>query len=465
MNKIPVSLNTFFIACIAIGLSIAVWQNTALAQPSEKVTSPPDAPRPSADNQRSAELDRVVAIVNKTVVTMQELKDRMVQVKHQLQQQGISLPDDHTLQRQLLERLVMEQAQLQHAEQIGLHVDDGMIDIAIQRIADNNKITMENMRETLKKDGITWERFRRDIRDKILLTQVRQQEVERNIQVSDAEVNHFLENNPNAFSGTELLISHILIRLPESPSDNEIEAASNKAAAAQRDIEGGKPFSQAAAAYSDAPDALEGGSLGWREIDRIPGFFITIAEKLQPGDVSPILRSSAGLHIIKLENIRQVEDNASKTVRQTHARHILLRTSEILSDADAEARLHNLRERIIQGGEDFATLAKTHSVDLSSANGGDLGWLNAGDTVPDFEKAMDALAPMEVSEPIKSPFGWHLIQVLERREQDISGEYKRNAARSAIHERKSEEAYSEWLQQLRDETFVKYHLDDEDYDE
>ena len=223
----------------------------------------------------------------------------------------------------------------------------------------------------------------------------------------------------------------------------------------------GEPFDKLAASYSDAPDALSGGNLGWRSADRLPGVFADAVASLKPGQETPILRSAAGFHIVKVLDRRGGGQSAAATqVRQTHARHILIKTSEVVSDADARRRLSELRERVVQGGASFAELAKQYSADISAAKGGDLGWVYPGDTVPEFEQAMDALKPGEISQPVQSPFGWHLILVEDRRVQDVSDDRKRAAARNALRERKSDEAFQDWLRQLRDRAYVEYRLED-----
>jgi peptidyl-prolyl cis-trans isomerase SurA len=224
-------------------------------------------------------------------------------------------------------------------------------------------------------------------------------------------------------------------------------------------IRAGDDFGRLAAANSDAPDAMNGGDIGWRAANRLPSMFADTARGLKPGQVSDVMRSAAGLHIVKLVDKRGGADAGPQQLEQTRARHILIRTSEIVSDSEAEARLLGLRERVINGAADFGELAKANSADLSSAKGGDLGWLYPGDTVPEFERAMDALKPGEVSPPVRSPFGWHLIQVQERRLQDVSEERKRAVARNALRERKAEEAYEDWLRQLRDRTYVEYRTE------
>jgi len=409
---------------------------------------------------RPVEVDRIVAVVNNEVVTALQLRARVDQAVRQLQRQGVELPPAEVLERQLLERLIVERAQLQLARETSLRVDDATLERAIDRIAANNRLSVEQLREALDKDGVAWSRFRDEIRTEILLTRLREREVDSKVVVTEAEIDNFLASNPDAFSGQEFAVAHILLRAPEQASPQQIEALRARAEAVMVRLRSGEDFARVAAEVSDAPDGLSGGSLGWRPLDRLPALFAEVVRNMRPGETSQILRSASGLHIVRLVDRRGGGDAAVAKLEQTRARHILIRTSEVLSDADAEARLLGIRERVVNGA-DFGELAKASSADLSAAKGGDLGWLNPGDTVPEFERAMNALQPGEVSAPVKSPFGWHLIQVLERRVQDVTDERKRNAARAALRDRKSDEAYEDWLRQLRDSTYVDLRLERE----
>ncbi|MDD3676344.1 peptidylprolyl isomerase [Thauera propionica] len=410
--------------------------------------------------QRPVEVDRIVAVVNNEVVTALQLRARVDQAVRQLQRQGVELPPAAVLERQLLERLIVERAQLQLARETSLRVDDATLERAIDRIAANNRLSVEQLREALEKDGVAWSRFRDEIRTEILLTRLREREVDSKVVVTDAEIDNFLASNPDAFSGQEFEVAHILLRAPEQASPQQIEALRARAEGVMARLRSGEDFARVAAEVSDAPDGLSGGSLGWRPLDRLPALFAEVVRNMRPGETSQILRSASGLHIVRLVDRRGGGDAAVAKLEQTRARHILIRTSEVLSDADAEARLLGIRERVVNG-VDFGELAKASSADLSAAKGGDLGWLNPGDTVPEFERAMNALQPGEVSAPVKSPFGWHLIQVVERRVQDVTDERKRNAARAALRDRKADEAYEDWLRQLRDSTYVDLRLERE----
>ena len=409
---------------------------------------------------RAVEVDRIVAVVNSEVITSLQLRARIEQAKRQLARQGVELPPDTVLARQLLERLIVERAQVQLAQETSLRVDDATLERAIERIAGNNKLSVEQLRTTLETDGVAWNRFRDEIRTEILLTRLREREVDSRVVVTDAEIDNFIANNPDAFSGQEFAVAHILLRTPEGATPQQIEAVARRAEQVMTRLRSGEDFARVAAEVSDAPDGLSGGALGWRPLDRLPGLFADAVRRMQPGETSPILRSAAGLHIVRLVERRGGGAEAVQQLEQTRARHILIKTSEVLSDTDAEARLRAIRERVVNGA-DFGELAKASSADLSAAKGGDLGWLNPGDTGPEFERAMNALQAGEVSPPVRSPFGWHLIQVMERRVQDVTDERKRSAARQALRERKAEQAYEDWVRQLRDSTYVDYRLERE----
>ena len=407
------------------------------------------------------EVDRIVAVVNSEVITRADLRMRVAQVTRQLSRQGTPLPAADVLEKQVLERQIIERLQLQLAAETSLRIDDVTLDRAVGRIADSNRLSMTEFRKALEKDGLSWERFREEVRNEMLLTRVREREVEARIVVSDAEVSNFLAHPENTMGQEEYNLSHILFRAPEGATPEQLARLRAKAEDVAARIGRGEPFDKLAASYSDAPDALTGGNLGWRSAERLPGLFAEAVTTLKPGETTPILRSAAGFHIVRVMDRKGgSQSGVPAQVQQTRARHILIKTSEVLTDADARRRLTDLRERVVQGGASFADLARIHSADLSAAKGGDLGWIYPGDTVPEFEQAMDALKPGELSQPVQSPFGWHLIQVEDRRVQDVSDERKRGAARNALRERKSDEAYQDWLRQLRDRAYVEYRTED-----
>jgi peptidyl-prolyl cis-trans isomerase SurA len=414
----------------------------------------------AAPAQRLVLVDRIVAVVNKEAITLSELNEAVAGAERQLRRQGIQLPERETLERQVLERLILDRAQLQRARELGIRVEELQLDRAVQRIAEENKLPLAEFRRALERDGVSFEAFRDDVREQIVLTRLREREVDQSVQVSDTEVDLFLEElkQPGA-AGAEYNLAHILVRVPEQASPEAIEKSRAKAEAARREALAGADFARLAAAYSDAPDALRGGALGWRTQERLPELFAQAVGKMKPGEVSPALRSPAGFHVLKLIE-RRGAAAPGEAVEQTRLRHILIRTGETVSEAEAQRRISDLRERIAKGGADFAELARAQSNDASAARGGELDWLLPGDTVPEFERAVASLGIGELSQPVRTPFGYHLIQVLERRRADMSPERRRLQAMRALRERKADVAYQEWLRQLRDETYVELRLEE-----
>lgn len=405
---------------------------------------------------RVIEADRIIAVVNDEVITLNELRGRISTVERQLRQQGTQIPPRDVLEKHILERLIVDRVQIQFAKETGLRIDDAQLDQTLARIAEGNRMDMAQFRASLERDGVPWSKFREDIRGEIVIGRVREREVDSKIVVSEGEIDNFIET-AGAAGSEEYNLGHILLRVPEQAKPEQLARIQARAEEIISQLRSGADFSQLAASYSDAPDGLSGGMLGWRQLERLPTLYAETVSKLKPGEVSEVLRSPAGYHILKLLDRRGGAIKA-QPVEQTHARHILIKTSELVSEAEARRRLVSLKERIAHGA-DFAELARLHSNDLSAAKGGDLGWLSPGDTVPEFERAMNSLKPGEVGEPVKSPFGWHLIQVLARR-MDASKDRVRQAARKALHERKADEGYQDWLRQMRDRAYVEYRLED-----
>lgn len=402
--------------------------------------------------------DRIVAVVNDEVVTLYELRTRLEVAINQLKKQGTPLPARDVLERQMLERLVMDKVQLQHAKEIGVKVDDAQLEQALQRIAASNKLSLAQLREALQKDGITFAKFREEIRDEMTIARVREREVENKIAISEGEIDNYLADDSAKSGGREEYeVAHILLRTPESASPEQIQRLKAKADQVLERLSKGEDFSQLAASFSDAPDGLQGGNLGFRALERLPAIFSDVVVKLKVGEVAPVLRSPNGFHLVKLVSKRG--GVAATAVQQTHVRHILIKVNEVVSESDAKHKLAGLYERIKNGGN-FAELARLFSQDGSASKGGDLGWIYPGDTVPEFERAMNELKPGEVSQPIQSPFGFHLIEVLERRVQDVSADRQRVAARQLLRERKMDEAYQDWLRQARDRAYVELRLDE-----
>lgn len=410
---------------------------------------------------RPVVVDRIVAVVNNEVITRRDLDERVEVILRQLQkQQNARIPPREVIERQVLERMIADRAQLLFARDTGLQVDDRTVDAAIGRIAEKNKLSMTQFRETLERDGISYNKFRQDIREEILLARLRDREVDSRIQVSESEIDNFLEdpNNKSAHAAVEYDITHILVRVPERPSPEQVSAALKRAQDVLTRARGGQNFNELAVLYSDAPDGLKGGDMGWRAHERLPELFSKALSQLQPGQISDVLRSPAGFHVLKLKDKRGGVGSAL-TVEQTKVRHILVRVNELVSEAEAKRKLDLLRERVIEGA-DFAELARLNSDDGSAGKGGDLGWMSKGDLVPDFERAMNLLKPGEVSEPVKTPFGLHLIQVMDRRVADVTGDRKRAEAKKILRDRKADEAYQEWVRSIRDRAFVDIRLEE-----
>jgi peptidyl-prolyl cis-trans isomerase SurA len=405
-------------------------------------------------------LDRVVAIVNDEVITQVELDEEMELAERQLNQQKTPLPPRSTLQRQLLERMILSRILQQEARQTGVRVSDQQLNMALDRMAAENKMERDQFQAAMEAEGVDYARFRERIRGEIEIARLREREVENRVNISEAEIDSYLRNAENRMpdKDEEYSVAHILVLVPEGANAEEIRAKREVAENALRQLSEGMDFAQVAASVSDAPDALEGGTLGWRPPSRLPELFLEAVSGMRIGEVSDVLRSANGFHVVKLVDKRGSETKI--IVQQTHARHILIRLNEIVSESDALQRLVELKQRMELGGEDFSDLARQHSDDASAAKGGDLGWLSPGDTVPDFERAMNALQPGEVSDPVRSPFGLHLIKVVERRDEDLSQERQRVMAREAIRMRKADSAYQDWIRQQRDRAYVEYRLDE-----
>ncbi|TMI09626.1 MAG: molecular chaperone SurA [Betaproteobacteria bacterium] len=428
----------------------------ALAAAAASAQSSP--PVPSGAPPRVVAIDRVIAVVNDEAITQYELDDARRVVVQQLKQQNVQQPAADVLDKQVLERLITERALLQHAKDSGIKVDDTQVERAIQRIAEDNKLTLDGLRQALAREGVAYVRYREDVRSEIVMQRLREREVDARITVSDAEVENYLATIKAQSGGeAEYRLAHILVLVPEQANAEQIEAKRRRAEEALKNIRGGTDFGQVAAGFSDASDALSGGNLGWRPGARLPTVFAETVRGMKAGDVSPVLRSAAGFHIVKL--IERRSRNEPALVDQTHVRHILIRVNEITSEAEGKAKIDRLKDRL-DGGAKFEDMAKLNSEDASSAKGGDLGWLGPGDTVPVFEETMSKLTVNQVSAPVRTPFGWHLIEVLGRRKQDVSADRERTQAQLAIRQRKSDEAFQDWVRQTRDRAYVEVRLDD-----
>src|SRR5437763_16051909 len=441
---------------LSIGILACACVATAQTQPPAPVSTPAPAARAAAVT--TVPLDRVIAVVNDEALTQWDLREQKRVVLEQMKASNVTAPAADVLDKQVLERLITERALAQFAKETGIRVDDTTVERTILRIAEENKLSPDEFRKVLEKENIPYANYREDIRRQVVMQRLRDREVDSKILVTDAEVDGYLATVASQAGGErEYLLSHVYVSLPEQASADQIEARRRRAAEALGQIKNGKEFAEVAASYSDAPDATSGGSLGWRSPARLPSIFADTAVKMNTGDVSDVLRSPAGFHIFKMVDLRNRDQPT--VVDQSHVRHILIKVNEATSEAEGKVKIERLRERII-GGAKFEELARVNSEDATSARGGDLGWISPGDTVPDFEHAMDKLAFHELSPPVRTPFGWHLIEVIERRKQDITQERRREQARQALRQRKSEEQFQEFVRQTRDRAYVEYKIDE-----
>lgn len=485
--------------------------NGAKAAPAGQQKAAPAAPAPKGEQF----VDGIAAVVDKDVITLRELRDASIRISSELKSRGIQVPDDQTLQHQVLQRLIMERVQRHEADRLGIRVDDAQVDQAIQTIAGRNKITPAQLRAEIEKSGTNWDAYRKSLREEIRTDRLRQRAVDSTIVISDTEVDAFLKDqrrNPAfgvspeaaaqpqaqeaqqapapeqaaAPSGPMLYaLAQILVRVPEGSSPEQLAALRKKAEEVLARAKRGDDFASLAAAASDGPEALQGGVMGVRPLDGWPDLFVKAIGNLQKGDVSGLIQSGNGFHIIKVMDRGTAQPAPSRTARapapapapqpaarpqapaqqgptevmQTRARHILIKTSTVMSDETARQRLEQVRQRLVAGDAKFEDMARQYSQDATAPQGGELGWLNPGETVPPFEAAMNALKPGEISPPIQSPFGWHLIQVEERRQHDVTDELARMKARQILFERRAQPAFEDWLDQLRAQAYVDNRLE------
>ena len=440
--KVRDPLLILFALVLIAGAGVATAQPAPVAQAAPRVLS----------------VDRVVAIVNDEAITQHEVDDAKRAVLTQMKQQNVQPPTADVLDKQVLERLITERSLMQYAKETGLRVDDTQIERTIQRIAQENKLSPEEFKKALAAEKITYAKYRDDIRSELVVQRLREREVESHLTVSDAEVDHYLATLKAQNSGdSEYQLAHILVLVPEQANADQIDVRRRRAEEALRAIKNGGEFAQVAAGFSDASDALRGGNLGWRSGARLPTVFADQVRTMKAGEVSPVLRSASGFHIVKLIDKRGRNDTT--VVDQTHARHILIRVNELVSEADGKVKIDRLKDRLDSGAK-FDEIAKLNSEDSSAAKGGDLGWLNPGDTVGEFQDSMNKLAINQISAPVRSPFGWHIIQVLERRKQDVTAERERTEAQLAIRQRKADEQFQAWVREIRDRAYVEIRLDD-----
>ncbi len=484
------------------GAKPASAQNGAKTAAAQK-NAAPAAPREQF-------VDGIAAVVDKDVITLRELREASLRISGELKARGIQVPDDQTLQHQVLQRLIMERVQRHEADRMGIRVDDAQVDKAVEAISARNKITVAQLRQEIEKSGITWDAYRKSLREEIRSDRLRQRAVDSTIVISDAEVDAFLKDqrrNPafgaapaaqqpqaqpqpapeqaQAPAGPMLYaLAQILVRVPEGSSPEQLAVLRKKAEGLLARAKRGDDFASLAAASSDGPEALQGGVMGVRPLDGWPDLFVQAISNLQKGQVSGLIQSGNGFHIIKVMDRGSAQPAPARTARapapapapapaarpqpaqqgpvevvQTRARHILIKTSTVMSDEQARQRLEQVRQRLVSGSAKFEDMARQYSQDATAPQGGELGWLNPGETVPPFEAAMNALQPGEISPPIQSPFGWHLIQVEERRQHDASDEVARMKARQVLFERRAQPAFEDWLEQLRAQAYIDNRLE------
>ena len=489
------------------GASAAYAQQPAKPQPpaaGAKSNAAASQPVP----QREQFVDGIAAVVNKDVITLREVDNASIRATADLKQRGIQVPPPDILRRQVLQSLIMDRLQKQEADRMGIRVNDAQIDQAIEAIAGRNHIPVAQMRAEIEKSGIAWPQYRESLATDIRMNRLRQRAVDSNIIITDAEVDAFLKDRehnpaagmsaparghpapqsaPPAQSGPEqVALAQILVRVPEGASSTEVAALREKAEGILAQLKQGGDFASLAASSSDGPEALQGGVMGARPLDGWPDLFVKAIASLQQGQVSGLVQSGNGFHILKVLDraggrpAAPPQPAAPQTpvapqpgagmparqgpvqVTQTHARHILIKTSTVMSDDQARQRLDQVRQRIVNGGASFSDMARQYSQDANAPQGGDLGWVNPGEMVPAFEQAMNALPVGGISQPVLSPFGWHLIQVEERREHDVSDELQRMQARQILFERRAEPAFEDWLAQLRNEAYIDNRLEKQD---
>jgi len=408
--------------------------------------------------QARESLNQIVAVVEDGVILESELVDKLSIVKRELRKSNTPMPSDNDLVRNVLESLIVDKIQEQLAEKAGIKADEEAVRARAQQIAERNQMSLEEFRRNLSAEGINYADFLDQVRNGLVMERLRSSQVYSQIKVSDREVENYLKAKGMGEGGggdPDYLLGHILIATPHAASPADVQKAKEKADKLVADIKNGLDFRQAALSTSDDGLALKGGDLGWRKKSQIPALFADFVDKMKQGDVEGPIRSSSGYHVIKLLGYKS---DGGRIVNKTRVRHILIKTTEVLDDEEAKQRLLALKRRI-EAGEDFATLARGHSDDKGSAiKGGELGWVQPGALVPAFESAMDKLAVNQLSDPVQTQFGWHLIQVLDRQQSSDSGEAEKNRAREEIFRRKAEEETELWLRRIRDEAYVEIRL-------
>ena len=415
----------------------------------------PAAPASAPAGQRQA--DFIVAVVNSEPITNNEVRAKLLRTEQQIAQQGAPMPPRNELVRQVLERLIVDKVQLQLARETGIRVDDNAVEAAVQTVARQNQITVEELRRRLKADGIAYSQFQANVRDELLVTRLRQREVESRVTVREQDIDQFLRDQAGSteLSSLALNLAQILVAVPEKATPEQVAALRTKAQTVMERARAGGDFVALSNEFSDSPTRSSGGQMGLREADRYPPLFVEATKSLPTGGLAGPVRSDAGFHILKVIEKRQA-GMPGVAVTQTHSRHILLRTTPQLSETAAVEKLAGFKKRILAGQADFAALARESSEDGTAKEGGDLGWANPGMFVPEFEQVMSGLAPNQISDPLVSRFGVHLLQVLERREAQLSPREQREIARNVLREKKQDEAYALWVQEIRGRAYVEF---------
>lgn len=409
-------------------------------------------------NTSGVMLDRIAAVVGDGVVLSSELDEQVEAITERLQSQKVEMPPQNVLRQQVLERLVVQEIQMQKANRAGLKVPDEALNNALTEVAQRNGMTLTQLPQALTQQGIDYAAYRESMRKELTLTLLRQRDVLQRISVTPREIDQYIDKQAKRpAESSEYNVSHILIAVPQAASPEQLETAEKKAQDVYRRAKAGEDFSKLAVAYSNSQTALDGGALGWRKGSELPTFLSDVVAKLKAGDVSEPMRAPTGYHIVKLNELRSADKQV--IVDQVHARHILMRTNELQDDATVRTKLSAARDKIVNGSESFEVLAKTLSEDPGSASeGGDLGWSGPGSFVPDFEKAINELKENQISEPFHTQYGWHIVQLLGRRKFDSTDELKRKRVAEEIRASKADEETELWLRRLRDEAYVEYKL-------
>lgn len=430
-------------------------------RPSNRPLSLPGVGAATVPTQRIAQsgpqpADFIVVVVNSEPITNNELRARVLRAEQQLTQQGVAIPPRNELASRMIDLMINERAQLQLARETGVRVDELMIDQAMQTVAQQNQVSVDVLRRRLQADGLSLAQFRNDLRDQLLLSRLREREVEARTRVSDQEADQFIrEQQTTGSSATDINLAQILVAVPEKANEAQVTALRARAQRVLDRAQKGDDFAALSNEFSDAPDKRSGGQLGLRPADRYPELFTEAVRNVPVGGIAGPVRSGAGFHVLKVLEKKQ-GGTVSDTVQQTRARHILMRPTPTMNEAAVRARLTQMRQQVVEGKADFAALAKEFSADGSAAAGGDLGWANPGQFVPEFEAAMNSLVPSQIAEPVTSRFGVHLIQVVERRQAKLTQSQQRELARAAMREKKQDEAYTQWAQEVRGRAYVEF---------